>query len=346
MEAVVRRDNRRDLDAMMEHIPMGIMIADASDAHIRAKRDLNLFAGRPGRADLGIRYAGAVNRHLLGNDLGPRQREILLEPGAQLLRDAGHDVERRRAAHIKPMPKLLHAHLALPRRNADLARGAKGLSFDEGMRAALAVDADPATSEGVFVFTSAAPPASLRALGSMRITRRLFTSPSLRTSLGCSMRCSAISEIWIRPSMSPPRRAKAPNLVRRVMTPSTSCPTLYFSTRERHGSLFGLQESNPVETLVAYKGPSTNYGKPNDPMVGRKIGGVNVFGGGLALYDSAGNLHVAYYDSGTGNLKYAKRPAGSTTCPSPPPKDGSGSPGAAWAGAAPRSDSATRQAAR
>jgi uncharacterized protein GlcG (DUF336 family) len=49
-------------------------------------------------------------------------------------------------------------------------------------------------------------------------------------------------------------------------------------------SLFGLQESNPVDTSVAYKGPSRNYGQPNDPMVGAKIGGVNVFGGGLALY--------------------------------------------------------------
>jgi len=50
------------------------------------------------------------------------------------------------------------------------------------------------------------------------------------------------------------------------------------------GSLFGLQESNPVDTGVAYKGPSSNFGKSNDPMVGEKIGGVNVFGGGLALY--------------------------------------------------------------
>jgi uncharacterized protein GlcG (DUF336 family) len=49
-------------------------------------------------------------------------------------------------------------------------------------------------------------------------------------------------------------------------------------------SLFGLQESNPVATDVAYKGPSSNYGQPNDPMVGSKIGGVNVFGGGLGLY--------------------------------------------------------------
>ncbi len=51
-------------------------------------------------------------------------------------------------------------------------------------------------------------------------------------------------------------------------------------------SLFGLQESNPVDTEVAYKGPARNYGERNDPMVGEKIGGVNVFGGGLALYRS------------------------------------------------------------
>jgi uncharacterized protein GlcG (DUF336 family) len=51
------------------------------------------------------------------------------------------------------------------------------------------------------------------------------------------------------------------------------------------GSLFGLQESNPVDTGNAYKGPSANFGKPNDPLVGAKIGGINVFGGGLALYN-------------------------------------------------------------
>lgn len=50
------------------------------------------------------------------------------------------------------------------------------------------------------------------------------------------------------------------------------------------GFLFGLQESNPVNTDVAYAGPSFFYGTAFDPMVGRKIGGVNVFGDGLALY--------------------------------------------------------------
>ena len=59
-----------------------------------------------------------------------------------------------------------------------------------------------------------------------------------------------------------------------------------FTAVQPGGSLFGLQESNPVDTGVAYSGPSSNYGQANDPMVGDKIGGVNVFGGGLALYTS------------------------------------------------------------
>jgi uncharacterized protein GlcG (DUF336 family) len=57
-----------------------------------------------------------------------------------------------------------------------------------------------------------------------------------------------------------------------------------FSAVQPGGSLYGLQHSNPVDTDVAYKGPSQKYGSRNDPMVGQKIGGVNVFGGGLGLY--------------------------------------------------------------
>jgi len=36
--------------------------------------------------------------------------------------------------------------------------------------------------------------------------------------------------------------------------------------------------------MQAYAGPSSKYGTAQDPMVGGKIGGVNVFGGGLGLY--------------------------------------------------------------
>jgi uncharacterized protein GlcG (DUF336 family) len=71
-----------------------------------------------------------------------------------------------------------------------------------------------------------------------------------------------------------------------------------FSAVQPGGSLFGLQESNPVDTSVAYKGPSKNYGQANDPMVGQKIGGVNVFGGGLALYTKEGKLVGALGVSG------------------------------------------------
>src|SRR5262249_19216560 len=62
-----------------------------------------------------------------------------------------------------------------------------------------------------------------------------------------------------------------------------------FTAVQPGGSLFGLQESNPVDTGAAYKGPSSNFGTSNDPLVGQKIGGVNVFGGGLALYVKAGS---------------------------------------------------------
>jgi len=85
---------------------------------------------------------------------------------------------------------------------------------------------------------------------------------------------------------------------------SFSLPGLALSTAnlwaavQPGGSLFGLQESNPVDTGAAYKGPSTNFGLPNDPMVGSKIGGVNVFGGGLALYNSSGTLVGAVGVSG------------------------------------------------
>jgi len=56
------------------------------------------------------------------------------------------------------------------------------------------------------------------------------------------------------------------------------------------GSLFGLQFSNPVNVPNAYSGNASAYGTANDPLKGKKVGGVNVFGGGLALYDDTGAL--------------------------------------------------------
>src|SRR6266498_1952900 len=69
----------------------------------------------------------------------------------------------------------------------------------------------------------------------------------------------------------------------------------FFSSRRRHTRCgrdwssdvcsSDLQHSNPVNTEVAYQGPSARFGTPDDPMVGGRVGGVNVFGGGLPLYN-------------------------------------------------------------
>lgn len=60
-----------------------------------------------------------------------------------------------------------------------------------------------------------------------------------------------------------------------------------YSAVQPGGSLFGLQFSNPVDTGAAYRGPSTSFGTPKDPLTGTRVGGVNVFGGGLGLYAAA-----------------------------------------------------------
>jgi uncharacterized protein GlcG (DUF336 family) len=60
-----------------------------------------------------------------------------------------------------------------------------------------------------------------------------------------------------------------------------------YSAVQPGGSLYGLQQSNPVDTAAAYQGPVAHYGLPTDPLVGHRIGGVNVFGGGLGLYSAA-----------------------------------------------------------
>jgi uncharacterized protein GlcG (DUF336 family) len=71
-----------------------------------------------------------------------------------------------------------------------------------------------------------------------------------------------------------------------------------FTATQSGGSLFGLQFSNPVDTTVAYGGDGEKIGLKNDPMIGKKIGGVNVFGGGLALYNKEGKVVGALGVSG------------------------------------------------
>jgi uncharacterized protein GlcG (DUF336 family) len=63
-----------------------------------------------------------------------------------------------------------------------------------------------------------------------------------------------------------------------------STANLYAPNQPNGGSLFALPFSNPVDASVAYQGNPNQYGTKNDPLKNKRIGGVNVFGGGLALY--------------------------------------------------------------
>jgi uncharacterized protein GlcG (DUF336 family) len=67
-----------------------------------------------------------------------------------------------------------------------------------------------------------------------------------------------------------------------------SLPGLALSTANLYTAV--QPGGSPVDPGVAYRGSPTNFGRANDPMVGGRIGGVNVFGGGLALYSSTGQL--------------------------------------------------------
>jgi uncharacterized protein GlcG (DUF336 family) len=66
-----------------------------------------------------------------------------------------------------------------------------------------------------------------------------------------------------------------------------------YASGQPGGGLWGLQFSQPTATGAssdAYKGPAKDWGQPNDPMVGKRIGGQIVFGGGFALYNASGKV--------------------------------------------------------
>lgn len=75
-----------------------------------------------------------------------------------------------------------------------------------------------------------------------------------------------------------------------------------FAAVQPGNSLYGLQASNPVDTTVAYAGDARAFGTAGDPLTGHRIGGVNVFGGGLPLYASDGELVGAIGVSGDSSV--------------------------------------------
>jgi uncharacterized protein GlcG (DUF336 family) len=75
-----------------------------------------------------------------------------------------------------------------------------------------------------------------------------------------------------------------------------SLPALALSTANLYaaaqpgGTLFGLDGTNPADASAANAGDPDDWGTDADPMVGKRIGGIVVFGGGLALYAADGTL--------------------------------------------------------
>ena len=90
------------------------------------------------------------------------------------------------------------------------------------------------------------------------------------------------SDIWLGSRVISAQKANTANAFSTGAL-SLSTANLY-SAVQPGGSLFGLQESNPVDATIAYAGNANQFGMPNDPLVGKRIGGINVFGGGLTLY--------------------------------------------------------------
>lgn len=63
-----------------------------------------------------------------------------------------------------------------------------------------------------------------------------------------------------------------------------------YAASQPGGSLYSLATSAPPNPQTAFAGPPSAFGQSNDPLVGKPIGGIIVFGGGLPLYDSSGKI--------------------------------------------------------
>lgn len=61
-----------------------------------------------------------------------------------------------------------------------------------------------------------------------------------------------------------------------------------YSAAQPGQSLYGI--IGPPNPNAAFAGNPQDFGQPNDPFVGKPIGGVIVFGGGLPLYSKKGEL--------------------------------------------------------
>jgi uncharacterized protein GlcG (DUF336 family) len=85
--------------------------------------------------------------------------------------------------------------------------------------------------------------------------------------------------------------AEKANTANALSGPNFAFSTANLFTPSQPGqSLYSLTTSAAANQLAAFAGSPEAFGQTNDPMVGKAIGGVVVFGGGLALYDAKGKI--------------------------------------------------------
>jgi len=101
---------------------------------------------------------------------------------------------------------------------------------------------------------------------------------------GSANNADATADIWLGSRVISAQKANAANAFSNGRL-ALSTANLY-SAVQPGGSLYGLQASNPVDATAAYEGKAADFGTPKDPLVGSRVGGINVFGGGLALYSN------------------------------------------------------------
>ena len=99
---------------------------------------------------------------------------------------------------------------------------------------------------------------------------------------GSAHNADVTADIWLGSRVISAQKANTANAFSTGRL-ALSTANLY-SAVQPGGSLYGLQASNPVDATAAYEGHAVDFGTPKDPLVGQRIGGINVFGGGLALY--------------------------------------------------------------
>lgn len=110
-----------------------------------------------------------------------------------------------------------------------------------------------------------------------------------RDGIGCAVVFSGEnrSQEWPGSRMIAAEKANTANA---VSGPDYAFSTanLFFPTQPGQ-SLYGLITTAPPNPQAAFGDP-TSFGQENDPIVGKAVGGIVVFGGGLPLYDAAGKI--------------------------------------------------------